>query len=133
MIPWYLILGAVVLGVAVICIEILTFKKLAELFKAKHEKNKNNYKTFFGKTDKMTSSATSSDIKTKSDDLKKEEEAGKISEDDWNSFVEESNYISVNYDVDNDEIIDVGRYNVKKVDEQVQKRLDADEGIIIIS
>ena len=133
MIPWYLILGAVVVGVAIICIEILTFKKLAELFKTKHEKKKNNYKTFFGETNKMTSSAKSSDIKTKSDDLKNEEEAGKMSEDDWNNFVKESNYISVEYDVENDEIVDVGRYNVKKVDEQVQKQLKADKGIIIIS
>jgi len=133
MLPWYVIAGLVAYGVAVIVIEILTFKKLSKIIKNKIEKNRKNAKVFFGKTDKITSFDSSEGIKTKSEELKKEEQNGTISEEEWNNFVKESNFLSVEYDAENDEIIDVGRYSVKKVDAQVQKRLDDDNGIIIVS
>ncbi len=133
MLPWYVIAGLAVYCVAVIVINILTFKELSKIIKNKIEKNRKNAKVFFGKTDKITSFDSSEDIKTKSEELKKEEQNGTISEEEWNNFVKESNFLSVEYDAENDEIIDVGRYSVKKVDAQVQKRLDDDNGIIIVS
>lgn len=133
MIPWYLILAAAAVGVAVIIIKILTIKKLAELLKKKLEKNKSNIKTFFGKTEKMTSVNSDDEMEIKSEELKKEEQSGKITTADWDAFVKESNYSSVEYDVEKDEIINVGRYKVESVDAEMQKCLEDNDDILIVS
>lgn len=133
MIPWYLILVAAAVGVAIIVIQILTFKKFAELLKNKFDKNKSNKKTFFGKTEKMTAANSDDEMKVKSDELKKEEQAGKMSANDWDDFVKESNYVSVEYDIEKDEIINVGRYKVESVDAEMQKCLKDNDDILIVS
>lgn len=133
MIPWYLILAAAAVGVVVIIIQLLTFKKLAELLKKKLDKNKNRTKTFFGRTDKMTAANSDEGIKSKSEELKKEEQSGKMEESEWDAFVKESNYVSVEYDVEKDEIINVGRYKVESVDAEMQKCLEDNDDILIVS
>lgn len=128
MIPWYLILAAAAVGVAIIVIQILTFKKFAELLKNKFDKNKSNKKT-----EKMTAANSDDEMKVKSDELKKEEQAGKMSANDWDDFVKESNYVSVEYDIEKDEIINVGRYKVESVDAEMQKCLKDNDDILIVS
>ena len=56
-----------------------------------------------------------------------------MSANDWDDFVKESNYVSVEYDIEKDEIINVGRYKVESVDAEMQKCLKDNDDILIVS